>query len=75
MAAARDALTSDTVATRALSRGFARSADRPSRRKVVTRDDRQSLDQFRRVSLTRDDRHIAVVTDDVEGNLWTIRDR
>jgi hypothetical protein len=50
-------------------------ADRPSRRKVVTRDDRQSLDQFRRVSLTRDDRHIAVVTDDVEGNLWTIRDR
>jgi hypothetical protein len=41
----------------------------------VTRDDRQSLDQFRRVSLTRDDRHIAVVTDDVEGNLWTIRDR
>jgi Tol biopolymer transport system component len=46
------------------------------RRKIVLRDgDRQNLNQFWRVSLTRDDRRIAVVTDDVEGNLWTIRDR
>ena len=39
------------------------------------RCDRQAFNQFWRVSLTRDDRRIAVVADEVEGNLWTIRDQ
>ena len=46
------------------------------RRKIlVSGGDRQAFNQFWRVSLTRDDRRIAVVADEVEGNLWTIRDQ
>ena len=46
------------------------------RRKVLlSGGDRQAVNQFWRVSLTRDDRRIAVVSDQLEGNLWTIRDR
>ena len=46
------------------------------RRKVLlSGGDRQAVSQFWRVSLTRDDRRIAVVSDQLEGNLWTIRDR
>ena len=45
------------------------------RQVVLSGGDRQNFNQFWRVSLTADDRHIAVVTDEVEGNLWIIRDR
>jgi hypothetical protein len=46
------------------------------RRKVVLQgSDRQNFNQFWRITLTHDGRRIALVTDEVEGNLWTIRDR
>jgi hypothetical protein len=51
--------------------------DTQTGRRKVLRDqgDRQGFNQFWRVSLTRDNSRIAVVSDEVEGNLWTIRHR
>jgi Tol biopolymer transport system component len=45
------------------------------RKSLLTGLDRQAFNQFWRVSLSRDDRHIAVVTDDAEGNLWMLQGR
>ena len=45
------------------------------RRKILlSGGDQQGVNQFWRVSVTGDDRRIAVVSDQLEGNLWTIRD-
>lgn len=46
------------------------------RRKVIFRmGGRQTGNQFWGFSLTRDDRRLALLTDEVEGDLWAIRDR